>query len=140
MQGCWGQKVFSEADAPLTRLPAQGCWGQKVFGGDEVPLTRLPCVRGAGPQSGPEGSFVDFRDKLSTLQSQFVHKNNPPVALRAPAPFTQGGLISSRHSFADPGNLLTPASCVKGDKGDCKSTKASKLIFMMVPENLTCRL
>ena len=86
--------------------------GSKVFSKDEVPLTRLPCARGADPQSGPEGSFVDFRDKLSTLQPQFVYKNNPPAALRAPAPFTQGGLAANHHSLADPDNLLTPISYI----------------------------
>ena len=111
--------------------PSAGCWGQKVFSEADAPLTRLPCVRGAGPQSGPEGSFVDFRDKLSTLQPQFVYKNNPPVALRATAPFAQGGLMAEHHSFTDPDNLLNPASFGRGGgrqgrpEGFCQQDKIS---------------
>ena len=94
-------------------------------------MTRLPCVRGRcvpaarvqrrprreprlACKAGLKGSFVDLRDKLSTLQPQFVYKNNPPVALRATAPFTQGGLVAEHHSFADQDNLLTPASLHRG--------------------------
>ena len=63
-------------------------------------------------KAGLKGSFVGFRDKLSTLWLQFVYKSNPPVALRAPAPFTQGGLVAKHHSFAVPDNLLSPASYI----------------------------
>ena len=66
--------------------------GSKVFSKDEVPLTRLPCARGAGPQSGPEGSFVDFRDKLSTLRSQFVYKTIPQLPFGRQPPLHKGAL------------------------------------------------
>ena len=39
---------------------------------------------------------------------------NPPVALRATAPFTQGGLVANRHSLTNLYTLLTPTSLHRG--------------------------
>ena len=38
---------------------------------------------------------------LYTMQHSARRKNNPPVALRAPAPFTQGGLVSGIFTFTE---------------------------------------
>ena len=34
-------------------------------------------------------------------EAKFLNTDNPPVALRATAPFTQGGLAAEHYFFAD---------------------------------------
>ena len=40
----------------------------------------------------------------------YIFTNDPPVALRAPASLTQGGLMAEHHTFINPYDLLTPTS------------------------------
>ena len=48
------------------------------------------------------------------ISRSFTYFYNPPVSLRLTAPFTQGGLVANRHSFANPNTLLTSASLHRG--------------------------